>query len=382
MSALGVNLSILMGPTAPFPVAPPMMDSLERIEVRHNDQGASGFQIIFSADRNGLSGTVDYPILKNPQLRLFNRVIVLVAFNLPIPMVIMDGIITHIQLSPDKTGDYLTVTGEDASVMMDRKEVTMEHPGQSDAIIANKIIAAYAQYGLIPQVIPPASLEIPSPSERTPVQRGTDLGYLKEMAWRHGYYFYIKSGAAPGVNIAYWGPPERAGMPQAALSTNMGNHTNVESIHFSNKALDPALVFNASVQDRRTNAKLPLTTFSSKRLPPLAREPNLMMNMANAANRLPNDIDGLTYAEALARAQALTDMSTDDTATAEGELNALEYGHVLTTPGNVGVRGAGDTHDGLYHVKEVTHIISQGVYKQKFRLAREGVGAISPVVRV
>jgi hypothetical protein len=381
MDTLGVNLSILMGPTAPFPAAAPIADSLERVEAIYGDDGASGFQIVFRADRRGLSGAVDYPLLKSPQLRLFNRVIALVAFKSPVPMVVVDGIITHIQLSSDKRGDYISVTGEDLSVLMDRDEVIAEHPGQSDVVIANKIIASYASRGLIPQVIPPPSLEIPSPTERTPAQRGTDLRYLKEMAQRHGHCFYVKPGKAPGTNIAYWGPPERVGMPQPALSVNMGTYSNVESIHFSNNGLKPVLAAGASVQDRRTNVALPLATFTAKNPALLAREPSILTNFANLGARLARDVNGLTYAEALARAQAMTDMSAASVVTAEGDLNAMEYGHVLTAPGIVGVRGVGDAHDGLYYVKEASHIISKGIYKQKFRLAREGVGAISPVLR-
>ena len=38
--------------------------------------------------------------------------------------------------------------------------------------------------GLIPMVIPPFSIDFPIPVERTPIQRGTDRGYLEEMARR------------------------------------------------------------------------------------------------------------------------------------------------------------------------------------------------------
>ena len=51
---------------------------------------------------------------------------------------------------------------------------------------------------------------------------------LREMAARYGYVFYITPGPAPMTNTAYWGPPIRAGIPQRALSVNMGPETNVE----------------------------------------------------------------------------------------------------------------------------------------------------------
>jgi hypothetical protein len=64
----------------------------------------------------------------------------------------------------------------------------------------------------------------------------------------------------------------------------------------------------------------------------------------------------------------------------EGELDAARYGGVLEPRGLVGVRGAGYLHDGLYYVKQVTHTLRRGAYRQKFTLTREGYGSTVPVV--
>ncbi|MCP4698675.1 MAG: hypothetical protein GY862_17760, partial [Gammaproteobacteria bacterium] len=196
----------------------------------------------------------------------------------------------------------------DVSVMMDLEEKTVEHPGQPEFAIANKIIASYAQYGLVPTVIPPPAADVPLPTERIPVQRGTDLQYLTDMAARYGYLFYIKSGPVISTNTAYWGPPKRTGFPQTALSFDMGAETNIESIRFTNDGLAPTLV-DAGVQDRRTNVKLPVMTLAAKRMPPFAREPGLATNFLNARKTLPDNIDGLSHSDAMARAQGITDAS-------------------------------------------------------------------------
>ncbi len=381
MNLTGINLALFMGPAVPLP-APKFVNALESLEARHTDDGRSGFQIVFKAERSGLAGILDYPLFKSPQLKEFNRVIIAVTFKLPVPNVLMDGIITNIQLTPGagKEGDRIIVTGEDVSVMMDLEEKAVEHPGQPELVIANKIIASYAKYGLIPAVIPPPAADVPLPIERIPVQRGTDLEYLTEMAERYGYVFYVKSGPVPGMNTAYWGPPKRVGLPQSALSANMGPNTNVESISFENDALSPALV-KGDICDRRTNVKLPLMTFMSKRLPPLARQPSLLMNFTKVRKELPKNIDGLGYAEAFARVQGQTDKSVDNIITATGELDSLKYGKILQARGIVGVRGVGDTYDGMYYVKAVNHSIRKGSYKQSFTLKREGAGTITPIVR-
>lgn len=84
--------------------------------------------------------------------------------------------------------------------------------------------------------------------------------------------------------------------------------------------------------------------------------------------------------QAFARAQGAVDEATD-AVQANGELDALRYGDLLTPRALVDLRGAGYTNDGTYYVKSVTHNIRSEEYRQTFTLTREGVGALSPVVR-
>jgi hypothetical protein len=378
MTISSFQLTLLVGPTVAVPAPPLLTEALQSVEVTHDDAGRSGFQLTFQAGRGGPLGLTDYPLLSSPLLRPFNRAILIVTIN-AMPRVLMDGIITHQQLDPGSapSAATLTVTGEDVSLMMDLEEKSTEHPAQSEAMIAAKIILGYARYGLIPQVIPPASVDLPLPIERTPVQRDTDLAYLQQMAGRYGYVVYVTPGPAPFANTAYWGPPKRLGAPQRALSTNLGAETNVESLNFQHNILTPSLVVG-EVQDRRTNQKVPVRTFGSTRVP-LASQPDWLVQRANL-RRTQLRGAGLSITEAYARAQGMTDADSD-TITAEGQLDALCYGGILSARGLVGLRGAGYSYDGMYYVKRVTHTISRGSYKQRFTLTREGLGALLPVVR-
>jgi hypothetical protein len=108
--------------------------------------------------------------------------------------------------------------------------------------------------------------------------------------------------------------------------------------------------------------------------------PALPTQLPNVRKTLLERGSGLSVIEAFSRAQGITDKSVDGVATAQGELDALQYGGVLKPRGIVGVRGAGFTHDGFYYVKSVNHSISKGQYKQRFSLSREGTGPLSPVV--
>jgi hypothetical protein len=376
MSLLGLHLTLLIGPTVTLPVPPPVLELLDSVEVKHSDEGRSGFQLVFKATRTARM-MLDYPLFMNPQFRPGNRVIIAATFGV-LPSVLMDGIITNQQLTPPSGSDpaVLTLTGEDVSIKMDLEEKSVEHPAQPESVIALKIIGSYAQYGLIPVVIPPISLDVPIPTERTPVQQATDLRYLTELAARHAYVFYVKPGPAIGTNTAYWGPPIRLGIPQRALTVDMGPDTNVETISFENNATEATTV-RGQVQDRQTNRQIPVISFVSTR-PPLALNQPFLNPSTMRLERFRAE-SGQNTAQAMAQAQAATDASMD-VVKVQGELNTARYGRMLEARGLVGLRGVGFSYDGLYYVKDVTHTIKQGDYKQKFTLTREGTGSTVPFV--
>ena len=377
MPAVQLQLTLLVGPTVAVPAPPLLIDALDSIEVTQTDEGRSGFQITFTAGRGGIIGLMDYPLVSLRLLKPFNRVILILTFN-GIPRVLMDGFITHQQLLPsNEPGEStLTIIGEDVSVMMDLEEKSAEHPAQDETIIALKLIASYAQFGLVPVVVPPVAIDLPLPIERIPVQQGTDLAYLLLLAERNGYVFYVTPGPAPFVNTAYWGPPRRVGVPQRALAVNMGPESNVDSLSFSNNALRPTLV-DGQLRDRTSGQTVPVKTVASTRVP-LASQPAWLVNQPNVRHTALR-ASGLSAVQGFGRAQGMTDAASD-ALTAEGEMDGLRYGGILQAGGLVGVRGAGLAHDGLYYVKRVTHSVSKESYTQRFTLSRDGAGSLTPVV--
>jgi hypothetical protein len=377
MSLFGTLFTLMVGPTVPLPAPPDLLDALERVEVQHSDQGRSGFQMTLRLGRSQ-ADLLDYRPLITPLLRPFSRVLLTVTFN-GLPQVLFDGVITNQQLAPaeEPGGSRLTITGEDLSVLMDLEEKSVEHPAQPETVIALKLIGSYAQYGLIPSVIPPPSLDVPLPTDRTPVQQGTDLQYLLQMGARYGYVFYVDPGPAPLTSVAYWGPPVRVGVPQKALSSGFGSDSNVTNISFAYDGMAPAFV-NGTVQDRDLNVQLPVRTFASTRLP-LVSQPAWLTQSQTRVRSFRES--GLNLTQAFARAQSETDRSQDRVVQGTGELDALRYEAILKPRGLVGVRGVGYSYDGLYYVQQVSHTIERGGYRQRFTLEREGLGSITPVVR-
>lgn len=379
MSLLGVRLTLLIGPTVAMPAPPPLIEAVHEVEITHRDDGQSGFSVTFRMGRAGPAALLDYALLQNPLLKPFNRVIVMVTFN-AMPHVLMDGIIARQEVAQGQEPgtSTLTIKGEDVSVMMDREERSAEHPAQNEMLIAAKLILGYAQYGLIPVVIPPSAFDVPIPTERIPVQQGTDLEFLRLLAQRHGFVFYVAPGPVPFTNYAYWGPTIRVGLPQRAITVNMGPETNATLEEAAKDGLAPTMV-EGQIQDRQTNQKIPVKTFSSLQ-PPLASLPAWLVDMANLRRQQLRE-SGANSVQAMARAQGAME-ATMDGVKLTGELDAGSYGGVLQARGLVGVRGAGFTYDGFYYVRKVTHKISFGRYSQRFELVREGLGSTTPMVPV
>jgi hypothetical protein len=376
---LGINLTLLIGPNIPVPVPMLFTEALQSVEVTDNDEGRSGFQITFGvgrADRNDLK---DYQLINSPLLKPGNRLILVIILQAS-ARVLMDGIITHQQLLPSMQpgGSTFTITGEDVSIMMDREEKSVEHPAQDETIIVNKIVASYAKYGLIPKVIKPPAVDRPSITERIPSQQGTDLEYIQALAERYDYVFYISSGPALGSNIAYWGPPIRNTRPQKALTVNMGPYTNVNSISFQNNALSASSV-TGKVQDRKTNQIKSVQAKTSDR-ENLSQNPAL--NNQSLLRKKQYRETGRETLQATTRAQAMLNRSTNNVIEVTGELDTIRYGDLLELRGLVGLRGVGNTYDGLYYVKSVTHELRKGEYKQSFTITREGLGTTKQILNV
>jgi hypothetical protein len=380
MQLEGLNITLSIGKVVPAPAPRLLTEALQNIEVTQEDEGRSGFQITFSAQRSEALSW-DYPIITSGLLKPFNRVLLTASINNGPPQVITDGVITNIQLTPSggARNGTITVTGEDVSAVMDLYEFSIGYTALGDALIAGVVLAKYALYGVIPMVIPPLSSLVRLPVESAIRQLGTDRAFLQKLAAKHGFVFFVKPGLAPGVNIAYWGPSlQGIGMPLKTLNVDLGPATNVESINFQYDPLAPNLMHGTTF-DPLANAELPVLTLLSTRLPPLASEPALIFNQPFVRNSQYTERRyGLI--EALASAQATTNKSTENVVTATGEVNVVRYGSMLASHGLVGLRGAGYSYDGMYYVKRVTHQISRGAYIQRFTLTREGTGSLVEVL--
>lgn len=369
MPDLGVRLQLFIGPTVPLPAPYPVMEALTSLEVTNKDRDRDGFQLTFSL---GKDSPLDYGLLLNGYFDPPARVVIMTIIG-GLPQVLIDGVITNNQISAsNRPGEStLHVTGEDISLMLDLEEKSETYPNQSDSAIVTRLLGNYATYGLRPDIT--STTDVPVETERVPTQQGTDLGFIQQLAQRNGFVFYIEPTGLPGVNTAYWGLDNRLGLPQPALTLNMGANTNVDTpISFQFDALAPADP-QITIVDPSTRQALPIPVPSGLR-PPLASRP-----AAPLRKTLPRTTANLSPIQAGLRGLSSASQ-TSDAVSGSGEVDAVRYGQALRSRRLVGVRGVGYTYDGVYYVKQVTHRIRRGEYKQSFQISREGRGAIAPMV--
>ena len=370
----GVYVTLLIGPAVPLPAPRSVLDALVSIRVT-SSIARSGFQLTFAAGRSSpLLSTLLPAGFLDP---ITTRVIVVVTLN-GIPQVISDGMVTRQEVAPSSEPGKSTVTviGDDMSTVMDRVEMPfMRFPGMNDAAQAAVILAKYAVFGIVPVVIPPVFPDTPVPTEEVPTQNGTDFSYLRQLASRNGYVFYVEPGPAPGANIAYWGPDIRIPVPQSALNVNMDALTNVESLTFSFDGLAKKITVLTVLDPvtKKITIPVPVPNISVLRPPLGVKLP------------VPSKVEfyqygtKLTVTKAIARALGIS-FASKDSITASGSLNVVRYGRVLRSRLLVGVRGAGLAYDGLYYVNSVTHNLKHGEYKESFTLSRDGMIPITPRV--
>ena len=327
---LGVYMTIMAGPVVPVPLPPDFTARVREVTVTESDRAPSVFTITFDAGRSGPRAAFDIPLLLDSPVAPNARVDVVLTMG-AVPQVLIDGIVTQTVLVPGSgvREAALRVTGQDVSALLDRHERSAEHPALSDDLQVERIARPYQTQGIVTQVVSPPMLDPPMPMQRIPTQQDTDWRHLQSLAHYHGYSCFLIPAPTPAMSTLYWGPPLRAGLPQPALSVDLGPSTNVTGpLQFDNDVLGPEFV-EGRVPGAGTET-IPIRTVGSLR-PPLAAEPVWGLRPSNVRVRQFRDT-GVSPTTAAARAQAMTDRSVD-CVTATGTLDGSTYGSVLRPRG-------------------------------------------------
>ncbi|HEY6222563.1 MAG TPA: hypothetical protein VIW26_02155 [Gemmatimonadales bacterium] len=369
----GVHVTLMIGPGVPVPVPQEVLDALVSVKVISNTTGASGFELTFSISNRSplqtiflIGGSVPIPMV---------RVVIAVTVN-GITDVLMDGVMTDHSIAPGTDAGHSTITikGEDLTRVMDYIDFSgIPYPAMPVEARVLLILAKYAVLGIVPLVIPTLFFDVSLPIDKIPRQEGKDLAYIRSLAEKVGYVFYLDPGPQPGMSIAYWGPEVKVGVPQPALNINMDAYTNVDSLSFSLDESKKLLI--VKIQNSLTKFPIPIPIPDVGILnPPLGLIPPI-----------PKNVEELSGVSKLSPVQAVLfglgqSSRSSDFVKGNGSLHVQRYGRVLKPRKLVGVRGAGAAFDGLHYVNSVTHNIKRGEYKQDFTLTRNGLLSTLPRV--
>jgi len=342
--------------------------------------GQGLFRLTFGAEREADGTGPEVDVLADGRLSPGNRVLV-IALQAALPTVLIDGLVTDIWLDPGTNpgASRIIVSGADLSVAMDLKEQIKGYPDMDDEAIVLEIIAQYERFAIVPETIPPVESDFPTVLQRTPIQHGTDLEYIYDLANRYGYVFTLRAGPVPLTNTAYWGPPKRVGIPAPALTLGASTFANVDQVTFGWNGRAAFQVMGLIPGPLEETPALPIVAPEPTLLPPLALKSPFPVSSL-LGRKLPTGSDGFDEIRAMGLAQGRVNKSSTQVAKAEGVLDVSRYGSILRSGGLVGLRGAGTSFDGMWSVDKVTHKLRRNEYKQQFVLSRDGTEPLEPLV--
>lgn len=332
---------------------------LSSVEVELDDELASMFRLRISI---ALESDGQWTYLDDERFQVWKSVIINAGFE-QADELLMDGFITHVKpmFGTDPAQVFLDVWGMDKSVLLDREEKLKDWPNKKDSDIATEI---FNEYGLTPEV--EDSTVVHDEVLSTVIQRETDMQFLKRLALRNGYECYVHG------TTGYFRSPQIDDDPQPVLAAHFGTQTTLSKFNVDVNALSPSNVAMFQI-DRANKETIEVAIESSDQtaLGDTDASGLLALGMEPAKNYIAkNGASGNPEMSALC--QGLFHRS-EWFVTADGEVDANLYNHVLLPRATVTIKGVGETYSGIYYVSHVNHVFYAAGYIQRIKVKRNGL---------
>ncbi len=339
-----------------------LLGCIQSVTVEEDLDVGSSCAITLDACRNE-DGT--WPFLDDENLQVWNRITVHAVFPTQTE-VVFDGYISHLdtQTNPQTANMTVEIRGVDASYHMNQEEKTRIWRGKTYETIATEILAEYRFAPFVAETPPDAEPPLQV------AQRSTDHRFLRELARRRGYEFYVL-----GAN-AYFRPPDLTTQPQKLIAVNFGEQTNCDNIQFSADGTAPTEARVPYFDAMEGQAQTDVQTESS--LPALGAR---LLSGLRGRIQMPQTTRiarGLGFSSAAQATEYAAGMLRRNAwwVSAQGNLNGLRYGRVLRSRKLVTVKGVGPNFNGHYYVRKVTHQLTARTYDMQFTLARNALGRL------
>jgi hypothetical protein len=267
-----------------------------------------------------------------------------------------------IHLQHGGAGSTMDVKGSDTSIKMDRESRSTIWKDLTDSDAVQNILS---KYGYTPDVETTSAGHYEN--KHSLVQRESDFAFIRRLARRNGYYFWISCDAL-GMETAHFKRPQLGGTPAAQLVINLDS-PNISTLDINWDVERPTSIagvqldLNAKSNIDLSVLKTPQTILGDIGLIDITGDTRSvhLSAPANDAGDLQSRGEG-----ALIEADWFIQASCQTTV---AELGAIIRPHTV-----VELRGAGSRHSGKYFVSGVTHTINAIEHKMDIKLVRNGWG--------
>ena len=269
----------------------------------------------------------------------------------------------RIHLEHGGDGSYVEVRGSDAAIKMDREAKSMLWTDLTDSDAVSSIVA---QYGFIPDVDSTSAGHYEN--KHALVQRESDLSFVRRLARRNGFLFWV-SADAQGIQTAHFKKPPVDGSPAATLRINQ-SPPGLEKLDLRWDVERPSTIEGTqldlnSLEDLDgSKSDAPLALLGAQELSAITGDTRSMYLAA------PADDSGDLQSRA---AGALVDSSFFIRATGETRLDLV--GSPIRAHSVIEIQGAGSRHSGKYFVAAVRHTIDPVKHLMELELLRNAWGA-------
>lgn len=331
---------------------------LVRLEVELDDEMAGSFRLRLCM----VSALGNWTNLDDEHIAVWKPISINAGFQDNYEL-LLDGFITQIRpdFGTDPEEAILDIWGMDKSVLLDRIEKLKDWPAKKDSDIATEI---FQEYGLTPQV--ETTDVVHEEVASTVIQRETDMQFLKRLALRNGFHCYVQG------ETGVFGSVDLAADPQPLLSIHFGNQTNASKFKVTVDGMAPASI--GMYQLDRTTKEVHEVNINASTLDGLGdtdssgilaqgMDPGQVFVGRNSTsgNEEMNSLCQGLYHQA------------DWFISAEAEIHANDYNHVMMPRKTITVRGVGEKLSGLYYVHQTKHIFTSDGYTQTIMLRRNGL---------
>lgn len=259
-------------------------------------------------------------------------------------------------------GSYVEVLGADSSAKMDRESKSTLWSDVTDSDAVNTIVGQYNYTADLD------STQAGHPEDKhTLVQQDSDLRFVRRLARRNGYLFWVTADEN-GDESAHFKRPPVGGSASPDLIINLDSN-NLDALELTWDGERPTSVDAAQLDlnDKSSIdgsvAQSPLTALGSQSLSDIAtgtRSIHLVAPVDDSGDLTGRGEGALIEAGWFVRATSQTSVKA--------------VGDVVRAHTVVNLRGAGKRHSGKYFVAGVRHTIDLTAHRMAIELVRNGWG--------